>query len=84
MATMTATAGWTTEGERAALAELAVDEYRDHGPRGVVIELEAFYRRPLDADELAVVQEAVEAADPGVDWNAPWREIEGRFPAAVR
>lgn len=78
MATMTMTEA------AMGLAELAVDEYRDHGPRGVVMEVEAFYKRPLDADELAVVQAAVEAAFPGVDWDAPWSEIEGRFPAAIR
>lgn len=82
MATMTTTR--MTEAERASLAGLAVDEYRDHGPRGVVMEIEAFYKRPLDADELATVQAAVEAADPGMDWDAPWGEIEGRFPAAIR
>lgn len=62
----------------------AVELYRAVGPRGLVAEMEDKIGRPLDAEELAVVQEAVEAADPGMDWDAPWHAIAGRFPAAVR
>lgn len=60
----------------------AVAAYRAMGPRHVVEAIEMRAERPLDAAELRVVQRAVEAAFPGVDWDAPSRELAGKFPMA--
>lgn len=38
--------------------------------------------RSLTVDELLTIQRAVEAAFPGVDWDAPSHELAGKFPMA--
>lgn len=66
------------------LGREAVAAYRAMGPRHVVEAIEMRAERPLTAAELRIVQRAVEAEFPGMDWDAPWGEIAARFPAATR
>ena len=58
----------------------AVAAYRAMGPRHVVEAIEMRADRSLTVDELLTIQRAVEAAFPGMDWDAPSRMLAGKFP----